>query len=228
MSHEKALHDKYRLINSYSFPDPYRDIAEFMSLWDVHGHRKYISGWMTAVNRNDFWRVSTPSELLFYCGRLLVLIKALRKLSIENKKRKTAIDLLKEKGHSAKTDLLHPALFMEGRPGESLWDEFPRNISLEEYNDPYLIVSEFFGWYSLDEWKRELYDLLFDALSRNAAARDIRQIEIRLQKLVEAAHLIYVREVKYIGEIKRKPAYTLDMPLDDQLLFQIFSKVRLF
>jgi hypothetical protein len=206
--------------------DPYQVIADFFDLCDAFHHREHICTWLEAANKDDYWRDSCPSELLFYYEKMVNLIKAAHRIDKEHKAGKTAIDLLKEKGYDLETNLLHPALYFGWGRNETIWDCFPRNLSLEEYIDPYLVLHRFFEIYSVDEWHQQLYELLSDGLSDTDPAesrdnRDILLIQKNLLKLVEALHLIDVREVSYIGEFKKRYSFTLDRPCDDLFATEI-------
>lgn len=219
---DDLLHDEEK------FSDPYQVIAEFFDLDGISSHRKTIITWMEAVNKNDYWRDSCPSDLIFYYKKVIALVRAAHQIYKGSRKGKTATDLLKEKGYVAETNMLHPALFFGWERYSTFWEHFPRHLSSDEYNDPYRVFSQFFAFYRLDEWQKELSELLSDALSSDDPVneRDILLIQKNLLKLVEAAHLIDVREVAYIGDFKKKYLFTLDVPCEDLPVTQ-FLKVNL-
>lgn len=225
----KPSHFDDLLQNEESFSDPYQVIAAFFDLCGVSRHREKIISWMETVNKEDYWRDSSPSELLFYYKKLITLIKAVHQIYKKNKARKTATDLLREKGYNLKTNLLHPALYFGWGRNTTIWEHFPRYLTLDEYNDPYLVFPQFFGFHSPDEWHQELSELLSDALSKENPAevfteeRNMLLIQKNLLKLVEAVHLIDVREVKYNGNYKKKYSFTLNTACDDLQVSQILS-----
>jgi hypothetical protein len=184
---------------------------------------------MEAVNKDDYWRDSSPSELLFYYKKLITLIKAAHQIYKKNKAGKTAIDLLKAKRLHVETNLLHPALYFGWGRNETMWDHFPRYLTMEEYIDPYLVFPQFFSFYSLKEWHKELSELLSDGLSNcnpdefSGQDRDMLLIEKNLLKLVEAVHLIDVREVGYIGDFKKKYPFTLNVPCEKLEISRVLS-----
>ncbi len=212
-----------------NFSDPYQVIARFFDFAGIASHRKTIITWMEAVNKNDYWRDSCPSDLLFYYKKIMALIRAAYQIYKENKRGKTASDLLKEKGYAVETNMLHPALFFGWGRYSTIWEHFPRHLNLDEYNDPYLVFPQFFAFYEPDEWQEELSELLSDALSSDNPAeifnndRDMLLIQKNLLKLVEAAHLIDVREVSYIGDFKKRYPFTFDAPCKDLPVTQLLK-----
>lgn len=212
-----------------TFSDPYQMIARFFDLAGIPSHRKTIITWMEAVNKNDYWRESCPSDLLFYYKKIIALVRAAYQIYKENKTGKTASDILKEKGYVAETNMLHPALFFGWERYSTIWEHFPRHLSLGEYNDPYRVLPQFFAFYGPDEWQKELGELLSDALSSDNPAeifineRDMLLIQKNLLKLAEAAHLIDVREVSYIGDIKKNYPFTLDVPCEGLPVTQLLK-----
>lgn len=207
--------------------DPYQVIAAFFDLCSVSSHRRHIYTWLEAVNQNDYWRESCPSELLFYYGKLVHLIRAVHLIYERSKERKTAIDLLKEKGYDVETNLLHPALYFGWGRYDTIWDHFPRSLNMEEYIDPYLVLPQFFELYDLNEWCKELNNLLSGGLSSDNPAEFLGQdqnmllIQKNLLKLIEAVHLIDVREVEDIEGFKKKYPFTLNIPCDGLSILKV-------
>lgn len=201
--------------------DPYQVITAFFDYCSLSSHRQYITTWLAAVNASDYWRGSSPADLLFYYELLNSLIRAVYRIYAEDKPRKTAVDLLQEKGYKAETNLLHPALYFNWEKDYALWEFFPRSLSLEEYVDPYIVLRNFFTFYNLAEWEHELHELLSDGLSRNSASvmygeeRDILLIRDHLEKLIDAVHLIDVRRTEHETILKKNKPFKLDKPCDE-------------
>lgn len=180
--------------------EPRKVINQFFKSYDLSGHLWYVDTWLDCVNINDYWRGNCPSDLLVYCNELGELITAAYFMSREKDLPKTAVDLLKESALDPEEDLLHPSLFFGWQPYGTLWDFFPRSLSREEYVNPYLAISGFFNFKPPQEWQALLYDLLIDGLSGKGIPEeildgvDLSPIRKHLHKLIEAAHLIDVRE----------------------------------
>jgi hypothetical protein len=134
---------------------------------------------------------------------------------------------LKEKGYDVETNLLHPALYFGWGRNNTIWDHFPRNLNMQEYIDPYLVLPQFFELYDLNEWCKELNNLLSDGLSSHDPAEFFGQdqnmllIQKNLLKLIEAVHLIDVREVEYIDRFKKKYPFTLNTPCGDLSILKV-------
>jgi hypothetical protein len=176
--------------------DPYKVICDFFSFASLNQHRKYISSMLKAAYSEDYWRKSEPGELLFFQQRMVDLINATHLFvsGRKNKKvrRNTAIV---EKG--AINHMIDPATYFGRHQGDAMWVFFPRHLSGKEFINPYFAIEKFFAFKSLDEWLGDLNELISYALSsygnESALEFDYLKINILLQKLVEASHLIHVR-----------------------------------
>jgi hypothetical protein len=83
--------------------------------------------------------------------------------------------------------------------------------------NPYVTLKRFFKFLDLAEWKRELKDIVEYALSTTSFADagiefNTLPIYLHLMKLVEAVHLIDVREINHVGghiknRLKAQPKY---------------------
>jgi hypothetical protein len=110
----------------------------------------------------------------------------------------------------APNDIFNKNLYCGIKTYLSEWDYLPRFLSMKEYVNPYLAFKKFFKYQDLEKWKEDLHEILDYALVKdnffNAGIEiDIFSIYFHLSKLVEAAHLIDVREVNHVaGHIKNK------------------------
>jgi hypothetical protein len=108
----------------------------------------------------------------------------------------------------ADTDLFNPRWYYDPSPGYTAWDFFPRHLSEQQYRTPYLVLEECTHKRTLPEW-RSILDDLYDAacyrstngevhsgtIYQDTNEDNIRQRCRQLLKLVEASHLILVREI---------------------------------
>jgi hypothetical protein len=175
--------------------DPYQVIAEFFSHADVASHRKTIRDAIKAACSDRVWSKRNPGDLLFDFKLLESVINAAYLLNKEKKKSPLTI---------SQDKLFDPNLYCGWHGGMTEWDFFPRMLSLKEYIDPYLVFKRFFKFLKLAEWKRELSDVAEYALGTTSlweAGIDFNTLPIyfHLTKLVEAAHLIDVREITHVG-----------------------------
>jgi len=177
--------------------DPYQVIAEFFAAADVASHRKDIKDAIKAACSGHSWSKKNPGDLLFHFEKLESVINAAYLINKEKKKSPLSI---------GKDDLFNPNLFCSWHADLTAWDFFPRSLSLKEFIDPYLVFKRFFKYLSLPEWKRELHDIVEYSLVETSFSEacidfDTLPIYFHLTKLVEAAHLIDVREITHIGGI---------------------------
>jgi len=175
--------------------DPYQVIAEFFSHADVASHRKVIKDTINAACSEHICNKKNPGDVIFDFKILESAINAAYLLNKEKRKSPLSIN---------KDNLFDPNLFCSWHAGFNEWDYFPRVLSLKEYINPYLAFKRFFKFLTLAEWKRELQDLVDYALARTSLWEagidfDSLPIYLHLTKLVEAAHLIDVREITHIG-----------------------------
>jgi hypothetical protein len=116
-----------------------------------------------------------------------------------------AAHILKEKKSSEividKNDLLNNKYFCCNRMLNDDWTDFPRFLSKKEYCNPYAVFRKFFKYQSLDSWLTIWKDTIDGALCPEEARFSINEITVytQLEKLIEAAHLIDVRENVHVG-----------------------------
>ena len=175
--------------------DPYQTIAEFFTAADLAYYRKTIKGALNAACSDKVWNKTSPGDLLWFFERLESVINAAYLINKEKKKSPLSI---------GKEDVFNPNLYCSWHADQAEWDFFPRSLSLKEYIDPYLTFKRFFKYLTLPEWKEELHNLMEFALGKTSfseACSDFATLPIyfHLTKLVEAAHLIDVREITHIG-----------------------------
>lgn len=182
--------------------DPYQTFAEFFSSADVVSHKRTVNDALRAASSDRIYDKRNPGDLLFSLGLLESVINA-------------AYLLNKEKGESPLSievgNVFDPNLFRGWLGGDLTdWDYFPRMLSLKEYKNPYIVFKRFFKFQKLADWKTDLrtiaeYALVKTSLSEACIEMDTLGIYLSLTKLIEAAHLIDVREVTHIrGVIKNR------------------------
>ena len=175
--------------------DPYQVIAEFFCSAGLTAYRKCIKAALGAVSGKHIWRKYNPGDLLYEFKMIESVINA---AYLINKENKTSPLIIK------KESSFNPTFFCGWHVDSTQWDYFPRVLSFKEYVNPYLTFKRFFKYLSLPKWKQELQDLLEYALVETSLAeagieKDMLSLYLHLTKLVEAAHLIDVRETTHIG-----------------------------
>ena len=175
--------------------DPYQAITELFTAADLAYYRRTIKGALNAACSDKVWNKTSPGDLLWFLERLESGINAAHLINKEKKKSPLSI---------GKEDVFNPNLYCSWHADQGEWDFFPRSLSLKEYIDPYLAFKKFFKYLTLAEWKDRLRELMEFALGKTSFSEacvdfDTLQIYFHLTKLVEAAHLIDVREITHIG-----------------------------
>jgi hypothetical protein len=175
--------------------DPYQVIAEFFSAADLKAHRKIIKDLLFSANSEKVYNKDSPGDLLFHMKLFESLINAA--FLINQEKKKSPIEI-------PNYDLFNPNLFRGWDHDSNDWDFLPRSLSLKEYGDPYVVFKRFFKFMDLKEWKKDLSDILEYALGKDCLSEagvfiDTLSIYLHMTKLIEAAHLLDVRETYHIG-----------------------------
>ena len=176
--------------------DPYQTFAEFFSAADLVSHKRTVYDALRAANSNRIYDKRNPGDLLFSLGLLESVINAAYLHNKGKNKSPLSIDV---------NSAFDPNLFRGWLGGDLTdWDYFPRILSLKEYKNPYIVFKRFFKFQDLANWMTDFrtiaeYALVKTSLSEGCIDMDILSIYLYLTKLIEAAHLIDVREITHIG-----------------------------
>ncbi len=179
--------------------DPVQVIHRFFSENSLGHYRKYITSMLKAAYSEGYWKKSDPGSLLHFQQMMEQLIEAVHEFIKEGKSdiklnRKTLLEeaIIQEE--------MNVSVFHAHYSEEDIWALFPRNLSLKEFQNPYLVYRKFFRSQGLEAWLKDFGELVSYALSPfgNESALDFDYLEIHqlLQKLVEASHLIKIRTHK--------------------------------
>lgn len=180
--------------------EPFAIIEDFFSAIPLPQYRKYIFSMLKAANSKKYWKKEDPASLLYCQKKLSDLMGAALLLNVKS----TLVNGKKSKASIAPAELdreiIDPSLYMDKNLLHIQWEVFPRNLSKKEFLDPYLAFKHFFRNRNLKVWRRDLTEMIFYALSPHDSAEDLLdlkflEINSQLQKLVEAAHLIWIREI---------------------------------
>jgi hypothetical protein len=95
--------------------------------------------------------------------------------------------------------MIDPVLYMDKYQGHTQWETFPRYLTKKEFLDPYLVFRRFFRYKSRKGWHNALKEIIFYALSPHSCSDDLIDLDLlkisrHLLKLVEAAHLVLLRD----------------------------------
>lgn len=180
--------------------EPYIVIEDFFSALSLSNYRKYILSVLYAANSTKYWKKEDPGSLVYFQKKMEDLMDATHLLSKRDKGKKATKTKIRIDPQALAMEVLDSGLYSDPRRGHTQWEVFPRSLSKKEFLDPYLVFERFFQYRSLKEWHKELKEIIFYALSPHSCAEDgvdfeLLKINELLQKLVEAAHLISVREI---------------------------------
>jgi hypothetical protein len=175
--------------------DPYQVIADFFCAADLNAHRKIIKDLLSAASSEKIYNKDSPGDLLFHMKLYESIINAAYLINQEKKKSPLEI---------SNYELFNPNLFRGWGRDITDWDFLPRTLSLKEYKNPYVVLKRFFKFMDLETWKRNLQEILEFALGKDSLFEtgvyiDCLSIYLQMTKLIEAVHLIDVREVYHIG-----------------------------
>lgn len=172
--------------------DPYQVIAAAFDFSDLAPYRKVIKGVLLSIHQNKIYYKDAPANLLYEFKMLESVVNAA--YIINKEKRKSPIEVWT-------SDLFNKNLYCGWRSNSNGWADFPRSLSMQEYINPYLVFKKFFKYQKLDKWKEDLQEMLDYGLSKNSdcVELDLLQLYLHLTKLIEAAHLIDVREITHVG-----------------------------
>ena len=137
------------------------------------------------------YKGDSPGDVLLYSKLIRSLIKAAHAL---RHKKHSAVTIKKE-------ELFHKKYYCSHYVSADVWKELPRCLSEKEYSDPYRVFQQFFSYQSLGNWLQCWEQVVENALNSDTTAIAAPlTVCIHLIKLVEAAHLVDVREVTHVGE----------------------------
>jgi len=141
------------------------------------------------------YKGDSPGDVLLYNKLIRSLIKAAYAL---RHKKHSVVTIKKE-------DLFHKKYYCSHYVSADVWKELPRCLSEKEYSDPYRVFQQFFCYRSLSNWLPCWEQVVENAFcSDSTSIADPLTVCFHLIKLVEAAHLVDVREVTHVGDCLKK------------------------
>ncbi|MEC5143121.1 hypothetical protein [Chitinophaga sp. 212800010-3] len=178
--------------------DPFQVIAEAFSFAEISFYRKLITRVLHAASSEKVYSKCSPSNLLFEMKMLESVINAAYLIYKERRKSPLLI---------SSADLQNRNLYYTGRPGTE-YDDMPKSLSQKEFMNPYLVFKRSFKRLPLDKLKGQIEEIVEYSLSAHAyddIEIDCLSLYLQLNKIVEAAHLIDVREIIHVdGHLKNR------------------------
>ena len=179
---------------SYSIiSDPYQVFAEVFFTADMDFLRRFIKKILHYAEADEIYGQKSPCDILLFMRIIRSVIKAADHLK----------DIKKSAIMVSESDAFNKKYFKSHYVSSNDWEEFPHFLSVKEFCNPYKAFRRFSKYQECDKWVHDLEEITDCALSKNQGQLGLEMIAIysHLAKLVEAAHLINVREVTHIGGI---------------------------
>ncbi|WP_018627342.1 hypothetical protein [Niabella aurantiaca] len=178
--------------------DPYQVFAECFMFADIGAFRKTIRQVLLSAAEDKVYKKEQPASALDLFKAITSVILAAQVLC---RQKKTSGLKIEQQQFTDKR--------LYARPGACCaeWEYLPKNLSAKEYGDPYKVFHRFFKYQDVAQWRQSINQALGYALAGNAEGCSIHLLKlyVHLTKLMEAAHLIDVREVLHVDGVL-KPA----------------------
>jgi len=173
----------------------YLTIHDFFDCFVFDSVRHKIDSVIRSATGNKIWDKQPPGELVYYMEKLEDLCSAAFVIHDNFSTNEEVIIDAKENEHP---DLFKTAWFFNGSFRSSEWNNIPRNLSAQQYYDPYKALKKFCSYMPEPQWKKTLqalsiYALCYDSVLDTFPPYNILTLRLRLLQLIEACHLINVR-----------------------------------
>jgi len=180
-------------------PDPYKVITELFASSECWHLRSVIKKLLRYTISAKIYPDKPPCDVILYMRMISSTIRAAYILK-DKKRSEIVID---------EDDLLNKKYYRSHYTCCDNWTDFPRFLSKKEYCNPYLVFRKFFKYQSLENWLNIWRNIIDGALCPDESRFFINEILVytHLVKLIEAAHLIDVREIVQVrGRLKNRVA----------------------
>ena len=172
--------------------DPYQVFAKCFCFADISSFRKAIGQVLLFATTSKVCNKEEPAALLAKFKAVISIILAADKI---NQSKKSSPLKLTLKEFTDKR--------LYARPYSTCpeWECLPKMLTTKEYRNPYIVFKKFFKYQAIEKWREDIELVLDYALASYNDSCDLNllQMYFHLTKLMEAAHIIDVREVTHIG-----------------------------
>jgi hypothetical protein len=178
---------EYRIIK-----DPYQVFAECFSFADISSFRKAIKQILLFSSISKVYDKEAPAALLAKFKVVISVILAAHKINQDKKCSPLQLTL---------EQFADKRLYARPHSPCPEWEYLPRMLTTKEYENPYKVFRKFFKYQSVEQWCEDIALVLDYALAGYNETCDLNllQLYFHLTKLMEAAHIIDVREITHIG-----------------------------
>ncbi|MBO9617711.1 MAG: hypothetical protein J7539_01640 [Niabella sp.] len=180
--------------------DPRQVFAECFNYADIYSYRTTILQVLFAAASLKVYNKQDPASVLNKFKVIGSVLLAARRLTQQKETSALKIDW---------DQFTDKRLYARPRSLCPEWEYLPKTLTPAEYRNPYLVFHRFFNYQKPEQWRQDMDTIVEYALASHTDGCDLDLLRIyfHLTKLMEAAHLIDVREVTHVdGELK--PALT--------------------
>ncbi|HEU5053486.1 MAG TPA: hypothetical protein VFT78_10245 [Hanamia sp.] len=171
--------------------DPMQVLAAVYVHAELYYYLKMIRKVLQYADAEKLFKKSSPCDVILYMKIICSLIRVSHSLQ-EIKASPISV---------SENDAFNKTYYRSHLVSSSDWKDFPRYLSIEEYCNPYRALRKVFSYQNMDRWLYLWTEAVENALSEHSGGEEFERIRVflLLNKLVEATHLINVREVNHIG-----------------------------
>lgn len=176
--------------------DPYQVFANCFSFADISSFRQDIRQVLLFTTTSKIYNKEEPASLLTKFKAIISAILATNKI---NESKKSSALKLTFKEFTDKR--------LYARPYSTCpeWEYLPKMLTANEYQNPYIVFKKFFKYKAIKKWREDIGLVINYSLASYNEICDLNllQLYFHLTKLMEASHLIDVREITHInGHLK--------------------------
>jgi len=166
--------------------DPYKVTEELFSSSECFHLKGVIRKLIQCTTSSMVYSDKPPVDVILYLRMVSSIIRVAYLLK-DKKRGEIVVD---------KQDLLNKKYYRSHYMFTDKWTDFPRFLAKKEYCNPYTVFRKFFNYKSLDNWINTWRDIVDGALNPDGGSYLEHELTVYIQlaKLIEAAHLVDVRE----------------------------------
>jgi len=174
----------------------YLTIHDFFDIYTMADALGFLQSILKAAATKKIWSKGAPFRVLYYVRQLTTLCNTAFYIQ-ENLARRDAAIIKKDKRvDNPGIEMLQAS--MGKRAAETLWNSFPRHITLQQFYNPYLVIDSFCRYLPQAGWQKALeeiqeYALLGSRITELHPPYNLLSIQRQLARLIEACHLVEVR-----------------------------------
>lgn len=184
----------------------HQTIDSFFDTFDLAAAGKLLHNAIKTADAKKTWK-KIPAEALCFIERLTELTEAVFELMHQHDY-KEEVQIPKENTTTIFT-LTQFETYCGWHTQRTAWDFFPRHLSKKEFLNPYKALEKFTNYKTLPQWKYILKEICTYALSPESInelnnGESLLCTARQLHKMLEATHLIEVRQLTPQPKLRRK------------------------